>query len=459
MEPTVARADEALTRGSPAVTRWERGWELSERWLALALLLVSATGAAVNPRSRDAWLGTLVLTVVAAAWVTVGHRVLVGSPARSRVERDVASGRGESRGRLGRGSPAVVALHLAVVLLLAAALVARDVAFFVFAIAGFFYAGALRPYPLVFVGTATTSFLILFSTWDGIPDDAGGVFAFVAVLVLQTGLIAGGVVGGEKLGEVNEERRRTVATLEATLAENEGLHAQLVVQAREAGVRDERQRLAREIHDTLAQGLTGVITQLEAAQHRTGDPEVSARHVANAASLARTSLTEARRSVQALAPGALVHGRLEDALDDLVRGWSDLHGIPATADVDPGVGPHPAVVEVALLRVAQEGLANVAKHAGAGRVGVTLTTFDDRVVLDVRDDGRGFDPGAVDGTTSFGLATMRDRLAGVGGTLEVETAPGRGTAISAVVPLPVTTAGEHETRVRDGEEVDGAHRS
>ena len=99
--------------------------------------------------------------------------------------------------------------------------------------------------------------------------------------------------------------------LEATLAENAGLHEQLLTQAREAGILDERQRMAGEIHDTLAQGLTGIITQLQAAEQASGDPAGWRRHVAAATRLARESLSEARRSVQALRPEPLERARLE----------------------------------------------------------------------------------------------------------------------------------------------------
>ena len=105
--------------------------------------------------------------------------------------------------------------------------------------------------------------------------------------------------------EQSEERREALARLEAALEENAGLHAQLLTQAREAGVLDERQRMAREIHDTIAQGLTGIITQLEAADQARDRPADRDRHLENAERLARESLTEARRSVEASMPGAL----------------------------------------------------------------------------------------------------------------------------------------------------------
>jgi signal transduction histidine kinase len=128
----------------------------------------------------------------------------------------------------------------------------------------------------------------------------------------------------EMSAELVEANQRS----DAVIAENAGLQAQLLTQAREAGVLEERQRMAREIHDTLAQGLTGIITQLEAAQ-RTRDDAEHQRRIDNAKALARDSLTEARRSVQALKPQALDGARLPDALAEEAARWSATSGVAA----------------------------------------------------------------------------------------------------------------------------------
>ena len=222
------------------------------------------------------------------------------------------------------------------------------------------------------------------------------------------------------------------------MAENAGLQAQLLTQAREAGVLEERQRLAREIHDTLAQGLTGIITQLEAAQ-RTSDDGEHNRRIGDAKQLARDSLTEARRSVQALKPGALEGARLPEALAEEAARWSAISGVAADVTTTGQARPLHPEVEVTLLRVAQEALANVAKHASASRAAVTLSYMEDVVTLDVLDDGRGFD---VDGGSSsprgdgsgFGLTAMRQRVQRLDGQLEIESEDGGGTAVSASVP-------------------------
>ena len=200
---------------------------------------------------------------------------------------------------------------------------------------------------------------------------------------------------------------------------------------------DERQRMAREIHDTLAQGLIGIVTQLQAAEQAGDDPAGWRRHVTAATALARESLVEARRSVHALRPEPLATARLSEALSDVAGRWSALHGPAVTVTTTGQPRPLRADAEAALLRTAQEALANVARHAQATRVGVTLSYLDDEVALDVRDDGRGFDPDATaapDGG-GFGLVAMRQRIEGVAGTLQIESEPDVGTAISARVPM------------------------
>ncbi|MFD9895788.1 sensor histidine kinase [Amycolatopsis sp. NPDC059027] len=249
----------------------------------------------------------------------------------------------------------------------------------------------------------------------------------------------------------NEERKRTLAELaeanrrlEASLAENAELQEQLLAQAREAGVVGERQRMAREIHDTLAQGLTGIITQLQAAEHAADDPEGWRGHVRTATGLARESLSEARRSVHELRPAPLQAAVLSEAVAEVAERWSALHGIPARVTTTGQARPMRPEAEFALLRVAQEALVNVAKHAGATRVGVTLSYLDTEVALDVRDDGRGFEQAVEGGARmdgGFGLVAMRQRIEGLAGTVRIESEPGAGTAVSASVPAE--PAGAH----------------
>jgi signal transduction histidine kinase len=169
------------------------------------------------------------------------------------------------------------------------------------------------------------------------------------------------------------------------------------------------------------------VTQLEAARGGPGHE----RHIDAAVALARRSLSEARRSVHALRPQALEGARLPDAIAQVAREWAALHRAPVEVMVTGEARLMRPDVDVVLLRAAQEALANVAKYACASRVGVTLSYMDDVVTLDVRDDGIGF---AANGTSGYGLLAMRQRLAGLSGTLAIESEPGAGTALSATAP-------------------------
>jgi signal transduction histidine kinase len=158
--------------------------------------------------------------------------------------------------------------------------------------------------------------------------------------------------------------------------------------------------------------------------------------------LARESLTEARRTVHAVGPSALAEARLPDAIGDVARRWSRVNRVEAVLTTTGDARPMHTDVEVALLRTAQEALANVAKHARAGRVSLTLSYMEDLVTLDVLDDGVGFLPNAKRAGSSadggFGLAGMRQRVQLLAGRLDVESEPGGGTAITVTVPaIPV----------------------
>lgn len=251
-------------------------------------------------------------------------------------------------------------------------------------------------------------------------------FEFTAWLVYAAVVIANAGVAGTMMvvGARQDDQRRR---LEAALRENAGLHQQLLVQAREAGVLDERARMAREIHDTIAQGLIGIVTQIEAAEE-SAEPR---HHLDAATKLARESLSEARRSVQALRPQPLEEARLPEALATVAEGWAALNGVSASVSTTGDPRPLPVDVEATLLRTAQEALANVAKHASASRVGLTLSYMEDQVTLDVRDDGVG---GAAARPGGFGLTSMSERIAGLHGALAIESEPGSGTAVSASVP-------------------------
>jgi signal transduction histidine kinase len=338
-------------------------------------------------------------------------------------------------------------LFFAGLILLVAALVTLSPYFGFFGFTGYLQV-ALLPRPLRAPAIALNAALMATTQVGGVGNLHGGTLGVYAGLVVVN-MIFAGVITYQGIEEDQRSRRRAEMIdeladanrrLRETMQENAGLHAQLITQAREAGVLDERQRMAGEIHDTLAQGLTGIVTQLEAAARFDADPERRARHRETARTLARDSLAEARRSVQALRPGPLDQApHLPGALDDLAQRWSRTSGVTVRIEVTGSPVPLPPPVEVALFRTAQEGLANIAKHAAASRAGLTLSYTHEVVMLDVLDDGTGFDTAPA--ADSYGLTAMRQRLRQVGGRLEIESSPGDGTALSASVPAtPTPTA-------------------
>ncbi|MDF5757020.1 sensor histidine kinase [Spongiactinospora sp. TRM90649] len=318
--------------------------------------------------------------------------------------------------------------------------------FAIYALLGYFDAGPLLPRRLVRAGLVATAVTMSGSQSGGLPPSDRQWPALAAIFVINAslslffeGLTAKETEHTAASAATISELRLANARLEQALAENAGLQARLLAQAREAGVNEERTRLAAEIHDTIAQGLTGIVTQLEAAAD-SADQAASRDHIARATALARHSLGEARRSVHDLGPGQLEHDALPEALEKIVVAWSAETGVPAAFTVTGHAEPLLDEVEATLLRIAQEALANVGRHAAATRAGVTLSYMDDEVSLDVRDDGRGFDLAAVrpaDGVpvSGFGLRGMRARTERIAGELDIESEPGAGTAVSARVPL------------------------
>jgi signal transduction histidine kinase len=340
----------------------------------------------------------------------------------------------------------LMTVYFVVLYVLIAVLVLRSPLFGFFAFSGYLHAGYALRGGWRFVGVAGTAVLSSLSQAGGVSTlrSVAGVEIFLVVVLFNVSLACAMTFLGTVTTEQSQRRKQIIEELaeanqklEAALAENAGLHVQLLTQAREAGVLDERQRMAGEIHDTLAQGLTGVITQLEAADQARQRQVDWRRHVHTAAQLARDSLAEARRSVHALRPQPLDDAQLPEALGEVVNRWSTVHGIAAELVTTGTPQPLLPEIEVALLRTAQEALANVANHANASRVGLTLSYMEDLVTLDVRDDGTGFDPSDSRPETrdgGFGLKAMRERVRRIAGTLEVESEPGSGTAVSASVP-------------------------
>jgi signal transduction histidine kinase len=211
----------------------------------------------------------------------------------------------------------------------------------------------------------------------------------------------------------------------------EAARAGLAAAQHEAGRLAERQRLSADIHDTLAQGFTSILMLIQAAQaDMNGSHPSASSHLDLAERTARENLAEARALVADLAPAQLEGSTLPDALRRLSR-EQEHHG-EASFAVSGTQRPLPVATEVVLLRVCQEALANVRKHANARSATVRLGYDPDAVRLEVSDDGDGFDPDRVSG--GYGLRGMRTRVAEAGGTLTVCSSPGAGSQVIATVP-------------------------
>lgn len=415
-----------VTRPDGAFDVWKRREEKALRvvpYVALAL----ATSLAPLIDDYGPWpgtAGTLALAGLAAVWMLWMVTLHPGWTARP-VPRTVY----------------YVGLQIII-----AALVIRNPIFGFFAFTGYIHAFML-PGRWRYAGVGVTALTMSLSQIGGVGGVGWGTLApYVVVAAFNMGIAGAFTFFAQKTDQQSEARRQVIAELAeanrrlaATMEENAGLQAQLLTQAREAGVAEERRRMAREIHDTLAQGLTGVITQLQALELAAHRPEQWRRHLTTAMGLARESLAEARRSVQAVRPEALERARLPEALAEIVDRWAAVSGVPAEITTTGTARPLHPEIEVTLLRTAQEALANAAKHAAASRVGLTLSYMEDVVTLDVRDDGVGGARPRDRG--GFGLTAMRQRVDRLAGTLEIESEPGAGTAISASVPaIPAEAA-------------------
>jgi len=204
-------------------------------------------------------------------------------------------------------------------------------------------------------------------------------------------------------------------------------------QQRQAAILQERTRMARDIHDTLAQGFTGVVVQMEAAEEALleEDPEPAVRHVRRARALAREGLTEARRSVRALRPRALEKAAFADALKAIISNTAAGTSLRAKFQVEGEPRELKAVVEENLLHIGQEALTNALRHAHATEFQARLSFDGEAVRLELRDNGNGFIVERVN-RAGFGLIGMKERADQIGAALEVASKPGAGTKITAV---------------------------
>lgn len=286
----------------------------------------------------------------------------------------------------------------------------------------------MLPLPYASVSALLVAGLMAYNQTVGSGEPFSWQIGLIYLLVGVGSVILGAWI--HAIIQKSEERRELLDQLQATQAE-------LAEAERRAGILAERQRLAHEIHDTLAQGFISIIMQLETAEQQLTDPhDPLAQQLHQAKETARHNLQQARRVVSDLRPEILENGSLIAALERTVQRWSQQHNIPATLQTTGTPLPLHPDVDVTLLRATQEALANIHKHAQAKNVSVTLSYMGDTVLLDVQDDGVGLNgakPSPFGG--GFGLQAMRERAAQFGGELLLESEPGGGTTL--VVSIPV----------------------
>ncbi|MFG3103501.1 sensor histidine kinase [Streptomyces sp. NPDC048182] len=285
---------------------------------------------------------------------------------------------------------------------------------------------------MTFLGAATVATLAGSWTRQGWSLEFLGETVVSTLIVVAVGVLIG--LWAHAVVEQSSERAALIVELRRTQEELSEAHQR-------QGAADERERMARDIHDTLAQGLASIVVLAEAARAQlAGDPGRSAQQLRSIESTARENLAEARELVgsaqrDAGGPAGTVAGTLRRILGR----FAEDTGVAVTAELAEVRCDQQT--RIALLRCTQESLANVRKHARAAAVGVVLAGRPGAVELEVTDDGTGFDPEAAAG---FGLDGMRKRLAELGGRLTVTSSPGDGTRVLAVLPAPVR-AGDDDT--------------
>jgi signal transduction histidine kinase len=250
---------------------------------------------------------------------------------------------------------------------------------------------------------------------------------WLLILMIISGLLIISTIIGAFISSIiiqSTDRQRLIDDLTQS-------RANLMKVEREAGRLTERQRLARDIHDTLAQHFTSIIMHLSAAKH--GSPEAVQSEVQQAEDAAREGLGEIRRIVRDMQPEQIEKASLVEAVEELAARWSAENRVLVKMKVTGTPRALTSSAETALLRISQEAMHNINKHAQAKNVNITFSFMEDIFVMDIADDGLGFDPSKT--SNGFGLKTMRDRIEELSGILTIESERGGGTAIAASLPI------------------------
>ncbi|OFP66595.1 ATPase [Corynebacterium sp. HMSC074C01] len=274
-----------------------------------------------------------------------------------------------------------------------------------------------------------------------------GVICVIAATVMTVlvqipgGLSFGGIMGPAVSALVTIAITYAFRALSRMNQELVKTRSQLVESERTAGMTAERQRIAHEIHDTLAQGLSSIQMLLHAADRDLDQEDIpkAQERIELARRTAADNLHEARAMIAALQPAALSETSLGAAMTRMADNFAATGGVDVSVDVEGDTQQLPMKVEAALLRIAQGAMGNVVKHAHASKARVTVTYAPDEVRVDVVDNGDGFDVEAVEnkpaGLGHIGLSAMRRRAEELGGEVVIESTPGSGTAVSVSVPL------------------------
>ncbi len=293
------------------------------------------------------------------------------------------------------------------------------------------------------VGAVNLGLLAVHAAADPTPQAVLRRALAAAVIVVLTGLFGKPI---DLLAVADERNQRLIERLEAQ-------NRRIARLSQAEGSARERERIAREMHDTIAQGLASILALARAAadEERAGDPRAS-RHLAMIVSLAQEGLDDTRRMIADASPRALDGQGLAEAIGRVADGLQRNSGIAVTRSLDEALPALPQSVRVATLRIAQEAVTNVARHSRASRAEVSLGHSGGVLRLEIRDDGVGFDPedppARRDGAGGFGIGDMAGRAFDVGGRLLIDSAPGAGTRLCARIPLPRSDSAEGQPAER-----------
>jgi signal transduction histidine kinase len=284
-----------------------------------------------------------------------------------------------------------------------------------------------------------------------VPAVVIATLSAIVAIGLHAGFSVGGVVGplvgaavAVAIGLGYEALAREAAEREWLIADLVAAREELARRGQEAGKLAERERLAAGLHDTVAQALSSIQLLLHAAERSAGEGPGAGQlrsHIGLARDAAATALAETRSLIDELSPPALVGATIADALGRLAETTTAESGTPVSTTVTGDAFVLGTPVTTALLRAAQSSLANVVRHAGASRADLTLSYLDGEVLLDIDDDGVGFDPATVVERAaggSFGMVSMRRRITELGGAVDVRSAPGAGTTVTVRFAAPTT---------------------